>query len=96
MDLSAAPDGGALIGIVGGAWRRRLRATIVTRGSESADAKLDELGEPRYRAGQVWRWAARGAGGFADMSDLPLGLRQTLAETVPFSQPVGRARGARS
>jgi 23S rRNA (adenine2503-C2)-methyltransferase len=47
--------------------------------------KLDELGEPSYRAGQVWRWAARGAGGFADMSDLPLGLRGTLAAAVPFS-----------
>ena len=47
--------------------------------------KLDELGEPRYRAGQVWRWAARGAGGFADMSDLPLSLRETLADAIPFS-----------
>jgi 23S rRNA (adenine2503-C2)-methyltransferase len=46
---------------------------------------LAELGEPRYRAGQVWRWAARGAGAFDDMSDLPLGLRGTLAERVPFS-----------
>jgi 23S rRNA (adenine2503-C2)-methyltransferase len=49
------------------------------------EEKLSELGEPRYRAGQVWRWAARGAAAFADMSDLPLGLRATLAEAVPFS-----------
>jgi 23S rRNA (adenine2503-C2)-methyltransferase len=47
--------------------------------------KLVELGEPRYRAGQVWRWAARGAAGFEDMSDLPLALRQTLTDAVPFS-----------
>jgi 23S rRNA (adenine2503-C2)-methyltransferase len=46
---------------------------------------LDELGQPRYRADQVWRWAARGAPGFSDMSDLPLGLRQTLGDDVPFS-----------
>jgi 23S rRNA (adenine2503-C2)-methyltransferase len=46
---------------------------------------LEDLGQPRYRAGQVWRWAARGAGGFDDMSDLPLSLRDTLADTVPFS-----------
>ncbi|HEV3387553.1 MAG TPA: 23S rRNA (adenine(2503)-C(2))-methyltransferase RlmN [Solirubrobacteraceae bacterium] len=52
---------------------------------ELLDTKLAELGEPRYRAGQVWRWAARGAGGFDAMSDLPLTLRETLAETVPFS-----------
>ncbi len=49
------------------------------------DTKLAELGEPRYRAGQVWRWAARGAGGFDTMSDLPLTLRETLGEMVPFS-----------
>jgi 23S rRNA (adenine2503-C2)-methyltransferase len=47
--------------------------------------KLAKFGEPRYRAGQVWRWAARGAGGFEDMSDLPLGLRQTLTDDLPFS-----------
>jgi 23S rRNA (adenine2503-C2)-methyltransferase len=49
------------------------------------DGKLAELGEPRYRAGQVWRWAARGAGGYDAMSDLPLTLRETLDEAVPFS-----------
>ena len=48
-------------------------------------SSLDELGQPRYRAGQVWRWAARGAGGFSEMSDLPLGLRSALGEVVPFS-----------
>jgi 23S rRNA (adenine2503-C2)-methyltransferase len=49
------------------------------------DSTLDELGEPRYRAGQVWRWAARGADAFDAMSDLPLGLRDTLTDAVPFS-----------
>ena len=48
-------------------------------------ATLDELGQPRYRAGQVWRWAARGAAGFDAMSDLPRSLRGMLADTVPFS-----------
>jgi 23S rRNA (adenine2503-C2)-methyltransferase len=47
--------------------------------------KLAELGEPRYRTGQVWRWAARGAAAFDEMSDLPLGLRASLAHAVPFS-----------
>ena len=55
------------------------------------DSKLADLGEPRYRSRQVWQWAARGAGGFSDMSDLPLALRETLAEAVPFSSlSVGR------
>ncbi len=47
--------------------------------------RLHELGEPSYRSGQIWKWAARGTPGFASMTDLPLGLRQTLAETVPYS-----------
>jgi 23S rRNA (adenine2503-C2)-methyltransferase len=46
---------------------------------------LAELGEPRYRSGQVWKWLARGAAGFADMSDLPLALRASLEDAVPFS-----------
>jgi 23S rRNA (adenine2503-C2)-methyltransferase len=46
---------------------------------------LAARGEPAYRAGQVWSWAARGAGGFAEMTNLPAGLRAELAAEVPFS-----------
>jgi 23S rRNA (adenine2503-C2)-methyltransferase len=46
---------------------------------------LDELGEPGYRAGQIWRWTARGAPDFDAMTDLPLTLRAQLAESVPYS-----------
>jgi 23S rRNA (adenine2503-C2)-methyltransferase len=49
------------------------------------ESTLAEVGEPRYRAGQVWKWAARGSTGFAGMSDLPLSLRDMLSESVPFS-----------
>ncbi len=50
---------------------------------------LDEIlaawGEPPFRAGQVWRWLARGASGYEQMTDLPSHLRQALAEQVPLS-----------
>ncbi len=46
---------------------------------------LAEWGEPRYRANQIWRWTARGAGGFDAMTNLPLALRSALTDTVPFS-----------
>jgi 23S rRNA (adenine2503-C2)-methyltransferase len=46
---------------------------------------LDELGQPKFRARQVWAWAARGASGYDVMTDLPAGLREQLAERVPFS-----------
>jgi 23S rRNA (adenine2503-C2)-methyltransferase len=42
-------------------------------------------GEPTYRARQVWEWAARGARGYEDMTNLPRGLRSQLADDVPFS-----------
>ncbi len=42
-------------------------------------------GEPAYRAGQVWEWTARGAPSYAEMTNLPAGLRDALVERVPFS-----------
>ncbi|MGH2888877.1 MAG: 23S rRNA (adenine(2503)-C(2))-methyltransferase RlmN, partial [Solirubrobacteraceae bacterium] len=48
-------------------------------------ATLADLGEPAYRERQVWSWAARGVGGYDQMTDLPLGLRCALADPVPFS-----------
>jgi 23S rRNA (adenine2503-C2)-methyltransferase len=46
---------------------------------------LTELGEPRYRTAQVWKWAATGAGSYAEMTDLPLRVRAVLGAAVPFS-----------
>ncbi len=48
-------------------------------------AALAERGEPAYRARQVWAWAARGAGGYAEMTDLPAALRPALDAAAPFS-----------
>jgi 23S rRNA (adenine2503-C2)-methyltransferase len=46
---------------------------------------LAARGEPGYRAAQVWEWAARGAVGFDEMTNLPAALREELARDVPFS-----------
>jgi 23S rRNA (adenine2503-C2)-methyltransferase len=46
---------------------------------------LAEAGQPAFRARQVWAWAARGAGGYEAMTDVPAALRAQLAEQVPFS-----------
>jgi 23S rRNA (adenine2503-C2)-methyltransferase len=59
------------------------------------ERRLAERGEPAYRARQVWEWAARGAGSYAEMSNLPAALRERLAEDVPFSS-LALERGARS
>src|SRR5690349_15648544 len=49
------------------------------------DTTLAELGQPRFRAKQVWSWAARGAAGYEEMTDLPAALRTSLSSSVPFS-----------
>ena len=52
------------------------------------DATLLEdalAGEPAFRARQVWEWAARGVAGYDQMTNVPTGLRERLADTVPFS-----------
>jgi 23S rRNA (adenine2503-C2)-methyltransferase len=46
---------------------------------------LAEHDEPRFRARQVWAWAARGAQGYEEMTDLPAELRDALARELPFS-----------
>jgi 23S rRNA (adenine2503-C2)-methyltransferase len=52
---------------------------------ELLERALAERGEPRFRAGQVWEWAARGVDSYEDMTNLPAGLRERLPEEVPFS-----------
>jgi 23S rRNA (adenine2503-C2)-methyltransferase len=49
------------------------------------DRTLSDLGQPAFRAKQVWEWTARGAAGYEEMTNLPAALRATLAERVPFS-----------
>jgi 23S rRNA (adenine2503-C2)-methyltransferase len=46
---------------------------------------LAERGEPAYRTDQVWEWAARGAGGYGEMTNLPASLRSALTDAVPYS-----------
>ena len=41
--------------------------------------------DPPFRARQVWEWAARGAKGYEEMTNLPVTLRERLADEVPFS-----------
>lgn len=57
------------------------------------DYTLDELaehlaglGQPAYRARQIWRWVYKGlAAGYDEMTDLPRELRAQLAHALPIS-----------
>jgi 23S rRNA (adenine2503-C2)-methyltransferase len=52
------------------------------------DTTLAELGQPSFRAKQVWEWTARGAQGYEEMTNLPAELRSELAARVPLSSLV--------
>jgi len=49
------------------------------------DQTLAAHGEPSFRAGQIWSWAAKGVVGYEQMTNLPKALRETLARELPFS-----------
>ena len=61
------------------------------------EALLSDMGQPRFRALQVERWLyARGARSFSEMTDLPAGLRDSLAGrlSLPFPQVMRRQDSA--
>src|SRR6478735_5636322 len=67
-------------------WRAGMgNATLTSVDRALLQLHLNEHGEPAYRAGQVWDWAARGASGYEEMTNLPRPLREELAAVVPFS-----------
>jgi 23S rRNA (adenine2503-C2)-methyltransferase len=52
------------------------------------EALVSDLGQPRFRARQIEHWLyGRGVGSFAEMTDLPAGLRETLAGRLTLSPP---------
>jgi len=51
-------------------------------------ALVAELGQPQFRSGQIERWLyGRAVRSFADMSDLPAALRETLASRLALPYP---------
>ncbi len=52
------------------------------------EAALKELGEPKFRAKQVYTWLHRGVGDFSEMTNLSLSLREKLSERWLLTCPV--------
>jgi len=48
---------------------------------------LRELGQPAFRAKQVFSWLSRGCGSFDEMTNLPRALRETLSERCHLYTP---------
>lgn len=52
---------------------------------ERLDTILAERGEPAFRSDQIWEWTSRGSRTYAEMTNLPAGLREALEAELPFS-----------
>ena len=48
---------------------------------------LKELGQPTFRAKQVYSWLHKGAASYEEMTNLPKALRDTLQERYPICNP---------
>ena len=46
-----------------------------------------DMGQPGFRAGQVYTWLQKGARSYDEMTNLPKGLRDKLAEAYPIHAP---------
>jgi 23S rRNA (adenine2503-C2)-methyltransferase len=49
------------------------------------EGSLAAVGEPSFRAAQLWDWTARGSSSYEEMTNLPAALRARLAGELPFS-----------
>ena len=56
---------------------------------------IKQLGEPSFRAGQIYQWICKGAD-FSEMTNLSSSLREKLAESAILRYPVIEARYASS
>ena len=54
---------------------------------EEIEAELENLGEPKYRAQQLFTWLHRGVRDFEEMSNLSKSLRQKLQENYRLYRP---------
>ena len=54
---------------------------------QEVGAALKELGQPAFRAKQVYTWLHKGVRSYEQMTNLPKALRDTLAQKYPINAP---------
>ncbi len=64
-----------------------MKKDILSMLPEEIEAELASLGEPKYRAMQLFTWLHRGVRDFEEMSDLSKSLRQKLRENYSLYRP---------
>lgn len=55
--------------------------------AEELEKRIIELGYPKFHAKQLRKWLAQGCRNYAEMTNLPLQLRQILSEQYPLYEP---------
>ena len=64
-----------------------MNANLKSMTQEEIAGVLKELGQPAFRAKQVYTWLHRGVSGYEQMTNLPKALRDTLAQKYPIYAP---------
>ena len=64
-----------------------MKTDIKTMLPEEIEASLIEMGEPKFRARQIFTWLSRGVRSFEEMSDLSKKLRSSLDERFFITVP---------
>ena len=64
-----------------------MKKDILSLLPQELEQELQTLGEPKFRAKQIFSWLHRGIRDFDQMSNLPLSLRQKLQENYHLYEP---------
>ena len=65
-----------------------MKAHLKSMTQEEIGQVLKELGQPAFRAKQVYTWLHKGVRSYEEMTNLPKGLRDVLAAQYPICPPV--------
>ena len=64
-----------------------MSANLKSMTQQEIGAVLKELGQPVFRAKQVYTWLHKGVRSYDEMTNLPKALRDTLAQNYPINPP---------
>lgn len=64
-----------------------MKADIKSLLPEELEAALSEMGEPKFRASQIFTWLSRGAASFEEMTNLSKDLRSSLDRRFFITRP---------
>ena len=64
-----------------------MKKDILSMLPEELESELEQMGEPRFRARQIFSWLHRGARDFEEMTNLPKSLREKCKSAFRLYRP---------